>query len=545
MQLRFLGGAGSVTGSKVIVEHEGRRLLLDCGLFQGLKQLRLHNRSALAVPSRSIDAVVLTQAHLAHSGFLPRLVELGFEGEVHATPATVELCQLLLPEAGRLLEEEARQANQVGYTKHAPARPLYTEALAMQALQRLQPRRHDELFEPVPGFTARLRPSGQALGAASVHLRCGSHSMLYAGALGRTDDPLLRAPAPPEVTDQLLVEATYGNRQHRLPDAMARLAKLIGRTATRGGVVLLPAHAGGPAQLLLHAIRQLKTSGRIPDLPVHLDSRIAADVVSIYQRHPEELRLDAQACGSLLDNVEVAQSTDEALALSRLTGAGHRHRHRGRGLRPRAGAAPQAAGAGRAQRHCLQQLPACGHARGSAAGRQAADQGARRLDLGPRRGDGAGRPVRACRPSGPARLDPGAAACAEACVPDAGRARSGRQPAPGASSNASPGRARCPSTWNWPTSAKTKPWNTRACRAEARAALPWANSSSSLKVFITCGVLPRSWDSLVDTVCVRSRSPWGCSAWGAPWWNQVSDGGVQRPASWLLLVEFLLARIGK
>jgi metallo-beta-lactamase family protein len=320
MQLRFLGGAGSITGSKVIVEHEGRRLLLDCGLFQGLKQLRLHNRSALAVPSRSIDAVVLTQAHLAHSGFLPRLVELGFEGEVHATPATVELCQLLLPEAGRLLEEEARQANQVGYTKHAPARPLYTEALATQALQRLQPRRHDELFEPVPGFTARLRPSGQALGAASVHLRCGSHSMLYAGALGRTDDPLLRAPAAPEAADQRLVEATYGNRQHRLPDAMARLAKLIGRTAARRGVVLLPAHAGGPAQLLLHAIRQLKTSGRIPDLPVHLDSRIAADVVSIYQRHPEELRLDAQACGSLLDDVEVAQSTDEALALSRLKG---------------------------------------------------------------------------------------------------------------------------------------------------------------------------------------------------------------------------------
>jgi metallo-beta-lactamase family protein len=318
MQLRFLGGAGSVTGSKVIVEHEGRRLLLDCGLFQGLKQLRLHNRSALAVPSRSIDAVVLTQAHLAHSGFLPKLVELGFEGPVHASPATVELCQLLLPEAGRLLEEEARQANLVGYTKHAPARPLYTEAMALNALQRLQPRRAEELFEPVPGFIARLRPSGQALGAASVHLRCGSHSMLYAGALGRMDDPLLRAPAPPEAADQVLVEATYGNRQHRLPDAMARLTKLIGRTAARGGVVLLPAHAAGPAQLLLHALRQLKNSGRIPDLPVHLDSRIAADVLAIYQRHPDELRLDAAGCQALLQDVQVAQNTDEALALSRV-----------------------------------------------------------------------------------------------------------------------------------------------------------------------------------------------------------------------------------
>lgn len=318
MQLRFLGGAGSVTGSKVIVEHEGRRLLLDCGLFQGLKQLRLHNRSALAVPSRSIDAVLLTQAHLAHSGFLPRLVELGFEGPVFATPATVALCQLLLPEAGRLLEEEARQANLGGYTRHAPAKPLYTEDMAQHALQQLQPQPFDAAFEPLPGFSARLRPSGQSLGAASVHLHCGMHSLLHAGALGRSDDPLLHGPAVPEAADQVLVEATYGNRQHRLPDALTRLSKLIVRTAARGGVVLLPAHAAGPAQLLLHAIRQLKANGRIPDLPVCLDSRIAADVVSVYERHPEELRLAAADCRALLQDVTVAQSLDEALALSRL-----------------------------------------------------------------------------------------------------------------------------------------------------------------------------------------------------------------------------------
>jgi metallo-beta-lactamase family protein len=318
MQLRFLGGAGTVTGSKVIVEHEGRRLLLDCGLFQGLKQLRLHNRSALAVPSRSIDAVLLTQAHPAHSGFLPRLVELGFEGPVFATPATVELCQLLLPQAGRLLEEEAHQANQGGYTKHAPAKPLYTEDMAQRALQQLRPQAFDEPFEPVPGFGAQLRPSGLALGAASVYLRCGMHSLLHAGALGRADDPLLRCAAPPEAADQLLVESTYGNRQHRMPDALARLSKLIGRTAARGGVVLLLAHAAGPAQLLLHAIHQLKASGRIPDLPVYLDNRIAADVVSVYQNHLEELRVDAPACRALLQDVHVAQGNEEALALSRV-----------------------------------------------------------------------------------------------------------------------------------------------------------------------------------------------------------------------------------
>jgi metallo-beta-lactamase family protein len=316
MQLRFLGGAGTVTGSKVIVEHDSRRLLLDCGLFQGLKQLRLHNRSALAVPSRSIDAVLLTQAHLAHSGFLPRLAELGFEGPVYATPGTVALCQLLLPEAGRLLEEEARLANLGGYTKHTPAEPLYTEEMAQRALRLLQAQPFDQDFEPVPGFVARLRPSGQSLGAAAVRLTCGMHSLLHASALGRADDPLLRAAAPPEAADHVLVEATYGNRQHRLPDAMARLSKLIVRTAARDGVVLLPAHAAGPAQLLLHAIRQLKAGGRIPDLPVHLDSRIAADVVSVYERHPEELRLGAADCRALLQGVHVAQSTEEALAMS-------------------------------------------------------------------------------------------------------------------------------------------------------------------------------------------------------------------------------------
>ncbi len=316
MQLRFLGGAGTVTGSKVIIEHRSRRLMLDCGLFQGLKQLRLHNRSALAVPSRTIDAVLLTQAHLAHCGFLPRLVELGFEGPVYATPGTAALCRLLLPEAGRLLEEEARLANLGGYSKHLPAMPLYTEDMAQRALQQLRSQPFDECFEPVPGFRARLQPSGQSLGAASVHLSCGTHSLLHAGALGRSDDPLLRAVAPPDAADHVLVEATYGNRQHRLPDAMTRLSKLIVRTAARGGVVLLPAHAAGPAQLLLHAIRQLKASGRIPDLPVHLDSRIAADVVSVYERHPEELRLAAADCRALLQGVNVAQSTEEALALS-------------------------------------------------------------------------------------------------------------------------------------------------------------------------------------------------------------------------------------
>ena len=203
------------------------------------------------------------------------------------------------------------------------------------------------------------------------------HSLLHAGALGRCDDPLLRGPAPPEAADQVLVEATYGNRQHRLPDALARLSKLIGRTAARGGVVLLPAHAAGPAQLLLHAIRQLKASGRIPDLPVYLDSRIAADVVSGLRAPSRRIAPGLQPTASaLLQDVTVAQSTDEALALSRLKAPCILIAVEGVAYGRRAGAAPQAAGAGRAQCHRLQQLPAGGHAGRGHAGWQAADQGA-------------------------------------------------------------------------------------------------------------------------------------------------------------------------
>lgn len=322
MQLRFLGGAGSVTGSKLLVEYGGRRLLIDCGLFQGLKQLRLHNRAALGVASRSIDAVVLTRAHAAHSDFLPRLVELGFGGPVYATPATVDLCRRLLPEAGRLMQEEARLADTLGYARHRPALPLYTEDAARRALRLLQPCPFDEVLEPVPGFALRLRPAGQALGAASVQLRCGAHSLAYAGTLGRSDDPLLRAPAPAEPAELLLVGATYGRRVHRPAEAMTRLARLVVRTAARGGLLLLPAEAAGTAQRLLHALHLLRREGRIPPLPVHLDQPIAAEVLSLYAQHAGELRADAPACRAMLQDVQVAPDAEAAARLALQPGPG-------------------------------------------------------------------------------------------------------------------------------------------------------------------------------------------------------------------------------
>ncbi|MGL6111171.1 MAG: MBL fold metallo-hydrolase RNA specificity domain-containing protein [Rubrivivax sp.] len=318
MQLRFLGGAGTVTGSKVLVEHEGRRLLVDCGLFQGLKQLRLRNWSSLPVPTSSIDAVVLTHAHIDHSGYLPRLVELGFKGPVFATAATTALCRLLLPESGRLQEEEARFANCQGYSKHAPALPLYTEAAAQRALEHLQVCDFDQVIEPMAGVELCLRPAGHVLGAASVHLRCGAHTLLVSGDLGCSDDLVMQRPAPPQAADYVLVESTYGRRSHGVADALTRLAKLVSRTAARGGVVVVPAFAAGQAQLLLRAIQQLKTASRIPDLPVYLNSPIAAEVTALYQQHVGEHRLSADECASLLAGVTIARGEQESMALNQL-----------------------------------------------------------------------------------------------------------------------------------------------------------------------------------------------------------------------------------
>lgn len=316
MQLRFLGGAGAVGGSKLLVEHEGRRLLLDCGLFQGLKQLRLHNRSPLGVASRSIDAVVLTRAHGAHCGFLPRLVELGFDAPVYATPATVALCRVLLPETGRVLEEDAHRANALGYGKHVPAQPLYTEAAARRALQLLRPCPFDTDIAAAPGFTLRLRRCGQSLGAASVQLRCGAHSLLYAGTLGRQHDPLLQAPAAAEAAELLLVEATHGQRDCRSAEALARLARLVHRTAARGGVLLLPVHALDDAPRVLQALHRLRSLRRIPELPVHLDHAIAAEVLALHAAHADELRIGAAACLELLQGVQVAANAHEAATLA-------------------------------------------------------------------------------------------------------------------------------------------------------------------------------------------------------------------------------------
>jgi metallo-beta-lactamase family protein len=318
MQLQFFGAVGTVTGSKTLLEHEGRRVLVDCGLFQGVKQLRLRNWEALPVRASSIDAVVLTHAHVDHCGFLPRLVKLGFQGRIHATRATHELCELLLPDCAHLFEEEAEYANRHGFSRHSPALPLFTQEDALNALERFTPCDFDAEFEPAPGLRARMRPAGHLLGAASVRIEAGGRSVLFSGDLGRADDLVMPPPSPPMQCDAVVIESTYGDRLHPGGDVMEALAETIRRTAARGGIVLIPAFAVGRSQALLHAIQVLKGEHRIPDLPVFLNSPMAAGATQLYLKWRALHRLDEAACARIEAGTTIVQTLEESKRLNAL-----------------------------------------------------------------------------------------------------------------------------------------------------------------------------------------------------------------------------------
>lgn len=318
MRIDFLGGTGTVTGSKYLLTHGGRRLLVDCGLFQGLKQLRLRNWATLAVDPASIDAVLLTHAHMDHSGFVPRLVRLGFKGAVHASQGTRELCELLLPDSGRLQEEDADYLNRHGKSKHKPALPLYSEREAMAALQRFRDVPFHAECAPWEGWSWRLHRAGHILGAASVRIECGGTSILFSGDLGRSDDLLMRAPEPAEPADHVVIESTYGGRIHPRTDPLDELAAVINRTAARGGVVVVPAFAVGRAQTLLHAVQQLKKARRIPEVPVYLNSPMAADTTRLYQRHTADHRLDVEQCSAMQRQTVIVSTVEESRRLNEL-----------------------------------------------------------------------------------------------------------------------------------------------------------------------------------------------------------------------------------
>lgn len=316
MKLTFLGAAGTVTGSKYLLEHAGRQVLVDCGLFQGYKNLREMNWEPLPVDVSRLDCVVLTHAHLDHSGALPLLLRNGYRGPIYTTPGSIDLCHLLLPDSGRLQEEDAEYLNRHHASKHKPALPLYTEEDARHALRYMQAVPFNEAIEIVPGMQLSLRPAGHILGAASAEIHAGGLTIVFSGDVGRDDDPIMRPPTPLGKVDYLVVESTYGDRLHQPEDNEALLTEIIQRTAGRGGSVVIPAFAVGRAQALLFLLSRLKERHAIPDLPVFLDSPMAIDMTEIYHRHRAEHRLSPQECKGLCRVATMVRTSDASRALN-------------------------------------------------------------------------------------------------------------------------------------------------------------------------------------------------------------------------------------
>lgn len=295
VSLTFLGAAQTVTGSKHLLEVDGKRVLVDAGLFQGLKELRERNWEPLPIDAASIDTVVLTHAHLDHCGYLPKLFAEGFKGRVFCTAGTAALAKLVLADAGKIQEEDAERANRKGYTKHAPALPLFTVKDAVAAIEKLQPVGYGYDFEPIPGVSMEFVNAGHLLGSgyARVTIKAlGDRVILFGGDLGRYGRPVLPDPEPVEHADWLLVESTYGNRVHEQDDNGERLAGIIRDTIERNGKVIIPSFAIGRVEEVLYWLRELEEADRIPKVPVYVDSPMALEALKMYSERLHELDAD-------------------------------------------------------------------------------------------------------------------------------------------------------------------------------------------------------------------------------------------------------------
>lgn len=326
-QIHFLGAARTVTGSRFLVQTDRARVLVDCGLFQGRKDLRLRNWAGFPVDPSSIDALVVSHAHLDHVGYIPALVRDGFRGSIHATASTTGLADIVLRDSGRIQEADAERANRKGYTKHRPALPLYTEADADAALRRFSVRDFGERFEIAPGISAGFTHAGHILGSASITLQLEDTApVCFSGDLGRPRHPVLLPPDPPGDVGTIVTESTYGDREHLEEDGTEEIGRIIAEVADRGGVVVIPAFAVDRTEVILHSLHRLTESGAIPRLPMFLDSPMARSALGYYLRavaegHPE-IRPELAGKPEIFDpgDLTITESVEDSKAINHVRG---------------------------------------------------------------------------------------------------------------------------------------------------------------------------------------------------------------------------------
>lgn len=317
MKLTFLGATFTVTGSKYLLEIAEKKYLIDCGLFQGHKQLRLLNREPFPVNPSTIEAVILTHAHLDHSGYIPLLIKQGFKGKIYASHATRDLCEILLLDAGRIQEEDAIRANRYGYSKHHPALPLYTESDAKKSLKYFHSVDFDKIYHLQNDLTFSLSHSGHILGSSFITLKSNDTTLVFSGDIGRPQDPVMIQPNQVKFADYLTLESTYGNRRHPNIDVLTQLEEIINSTFAKGGTIVIPAFAVGRTQILLYYIYKLKQEKRLSQhIPIYLDSPMAQDVTRLWNHYSGEHRLSKDECSKVCSVAEYVQSQEDSKRLN-------------------------------------------------------------------------------------------------------------------------------------------------------------------------------------------------------------------------------------